>query len=284
MSHIDQFESVFRSAIKSRFRYQEIRYQNALLITDLAEEDSQTLLSTVTQYLAVLGGDVAWRLLTPDDYHSTQELLDSVDKARPDLICTYRNLHSETWKHPHSLGSHLDVLIQRTAAPVLVIPHPKSDYADSHAFEDTNAVMAITDHLAEDHLLVNTALQFCTQQSRLYIAHVEDAATFERYIEAIGKIPNIDTETARKEIADKLMEEPTAYIESCREQLARLKPSVEIRPTIEFGKHLRHYQDYISKFDIDLLVMHGKDNEQLAMHGLSYPLAIEIRRIPLMII
>ncbi len=282
MSHIDQFESVFRSAIKSVYTYQEISYRKALLITDLAGEDSRNLLSTITRCLAVLGSNIEWLLLTADDYYSTQELLESVDKAQPELICTYRNLHSETWKHPHSLGSHLDVLIQKTTAPVLIIPHPKADYANPHAFEDTNAVMAMTDHLTEDHLLVNTALRFCTEQSRLYLAHLEDSVIFDRYMEAIGKIPDIDTDSARREIADKLLEQPTAYIESCSTQLALLKPSVQIHPIIEFGKHLQHYQDAIANLKIDLLVMHGKHDEQLAMHGLTYPLAIEIRQVPLL--
>ena len=50
MSHIDQFESVFRSAIKSVYCYREIHYPKALLITDLADEESRNILSTVRQY------------------------------------------------------------------------------------------------------------------------------------------------------------------------------------------------------------------------------------------
>ena len=34
----------------------------------------------------------------------------------------------------------------------------------------------------------------------------------------------------------------------------------------------------------DLLVMNTKDDEQMAMHGLAYPLAIEVRSIPLLLL
>ena len=84
MSHVDQFESVFRSAIKSVYCYQEINYPKALVITDLGNEDSNILLSTIEQFLAVLGNKVEWLVLNSDDYHSTQELLDCVDKLQPD--------------------------------------------------------------------------------------------------------------------------------------------------------------------------------------------------------
>jgi len=76
MSHVDQFESVFRSAIKSVYCYQEINYPKALLITDLGSEDSKILLSTVEQFLAVLGDSVEWLMLNSDNYLSTQEMLD----------------------------------------------------------------------------------------------------------------------------------------------------------------------------------------------------------------
>ena len=35
---------------------------------------------------------------------------------------------------------------------------------------------------------------------------------------------------------------------------------------------------------VDLLVMNTKDEDQLAMHGLAYPLAVELRQIPLLML
>jgi hypothetical protein len=40
----------------------------------------------------------------------------------------------------------------------------------------------------------------------------------------------------------------------------------------------------VEENEADLLVMHTKDDDQLAMHGLAYPLAIEVRSIPLLLL
>ena len=53
---------------------------------------------------------------------------------------------------------------------------------------------------------------------------------------------------------------------------------------VSFGHSLSDYKLYIQEYKIDLLVMHAKDHDQLAMHGLAYPLAIELREIPLLMI
>ena len=36
--------------------------------------------------------------------------------------------------------------------------------------------------------------------------------------------------------------------------------------------------------EIDLLVFNTKDDDQLAMHGLAYPLAVEVRGIPILML
>ena len=40
----------------------------------------------------------------------------------------------------------------------------------------------------------------------------------------------------------------------------------------------------IDEHKIDLLVMNTKDEYQTAMHGLAYPLAVELRSIPLLLL
>jgi predicted nucleotidyltransferase len=37
------------------------------------------------------------------------------------------------------------------------------------------------------------------------------------------------------------------------------------------------YKLLVSEYDIDLLVINTKDEDQLAMHGLAYPLTVELR-------
>ncbi|MBT6695302.1 MAG: hypothetical protein HOB12_06590, partial [Gemmatimonadales bacterium] len=51
-----------------------------------------------------------------------------------------------------------------------------------------------------------------------------------------------------------------------------------------WGHHLKGYQRLVSEHEADLLVMNTKDDDQLAMHGLAYPLAIQVRSIPLLLL
>jgi hypothetical protein len=53
---------------------------------------------------------------------------------------------------------------------------------------------------------------------------------------------------------------------------------------VRTGHRLQAFKDLIAEHELDLLVMNTKDEDQLAMHGLAYPLAIEIRSIPLLML
>ena len=50
------------------------------------------------------------------------------------------------------------------------------------------------------------------------------------------------------------------------------------------GHHLSTYKELVQKHQVDLLVMNTKDEDQLAMHGIAYPLAVELREIPLLML
>ena len=202
----------------------------------------------------------------------------------PDLICTYRNLHSRAWKYRHSLGEHLDVLLQQTEAPVLVMPHPEAGFAHADRLQGTDVVMVMTGQLANSHTLVNHAVSFTAPGGELYLTHIEDKAVFERYMDAISKIPSIDTDNAREHIADQLLKDPTHYITSCQEVLEAQGLSLKVHPLVSFGHHLTEYRQAVESHAVNLLVINTKDNEQLAMHGLAYPLAVELRQLPLLML
>ena len=59
---------------------------------------------------------------------------------------------------------------------------------------------------------------------------------------------------------------------------------VIIEDIIDFGHHISEYKKLILDHKIDLLIMNAKDEDQLAMHGMVYPLAIESRQIPLLML
>jgi len=286
MSQIDQFESVFRSAIKETYRYQPLSFARAIVFTDLQEGRAQEFSNTVQNFLSGVKAleNISWRLVQGNEFRTTTDVLNIIETNKPDLVCTYRNLHSQAWNYPHSLGQHLDVLLQRTTSPVLVLPHPDANYASDHAVQKLSSSMAITNHIANDHILVNHAVAFTEPSGTLYLMHIENQWEFDRYIEAISKIPTIDTEDAKKRLRKQLLKDPHDYIRACTEELRQLKINIQIEEKIYFGDRLQEYKAHINEHSIDLIVMNTKDQDQSAMHGLAYPLAIELRQIPILML
>jgi len=144
--------------------------------------------------------------------------------------------------------------------------------------------MAVTTHMAGDNSLVNNAAGFTNDDGTLWLAHVEDERGFGRFIDAISKIDAIDTDTARERIAAQMLKEPGDYIRSCREVIVTHRPTVRVQKIVTAGSRLTEFRRLIDRYSIDLLVMHTKDEDQSAMHGLAYPLAVELRETPLLLL
>ena len=286
MTNVDQFTSMFRAATREVFQHETLRIRSVLSVTDRDADGAKAFGEQARKFLsAITAGDgFRWTDVAGDDFRTVGDLLELVASSDPDLICTYRNLHSTAWRWPYSLGTHLDVLTQHTNVPVVVLPHPEAERTAEHAMTKTSTVMAITDHLSGDNRLINYALGFTAKRGTLWLTHVEDEATFERYMEVISKIPAIDTDEARARIREQLLKGPTDYIESCAKVLHGEKLLVTIEPLVVFGHHLPEYRKLIEDQKVDLLVMNAKDEEQLAMHGVAYPLAVETRQIPLLML
>ena len=289
MSQIDQFESVFKAAAKPVFEVASVSVRTLLVVTDLDSRSAQAFAERLRSFLRVLeaGDDVAaavdWQVIDGSQFGSVGDLLALVEQHAPDLICTYRNLHSNAWQWPYTLGDHLEVLTQTVAVPVLVVPRPDAD-GFQRATEGTGRVMAITDHLAGEQRLVNWAIRFTAPQGCLYLTHVEDHRAFDRYIDVISKLPGIDTDMARAAISKRLLKEPRDYIRSTREALQHRGSTMRVEEIVTLGRHLEQYRHLVSHHAIDLLVFSTKDQDQLAMHGLAYPLAVELRGTALLML
>lgn len=284
MSQVDQFESVFRSAVKDVYAYDTIKIKKVMVVTDLKRKDADLFLEKIKKFMSIIGDEIEWHVVIGKDFDSTEALYKLKERYHPDLFCAYRNLHSRAWRFPYSLGEYLDVLIQRTDVPVMILPHPEAGYEAERAFDSTQSVMAITDHLSNDHRLVNYAVGLTESNGQLYLMHIENQAHFNRIIDAISKIPTIDTDDAKEKLTHQLLKEPKDYIESCRKGLKEAGLSVSVTDIVEFGHHLKEYQKRIEELKINLLVMNSKDEDQLAMHSLAYPLAVELREIPLLML
>ncbi len=286
MTKVDQFESMFRSASHEIFRLDRVDIKSVLVVTDRDEPEARGFGDRLRQFLTVLSADdgVQWRDVHGSEFQTAGELLALVESAAPDLVCTYRNLHSSAWRWPYSLGAHVDLLTQHTDVPVMLLPHPEAERSAEHAMENTDTVMAIADHLTGDNRLVNHALRFTENDGTLWLTHVEDQATFERYMEVISKIPTIETDEAREDVREQLLKEPQDYIDNCIEVLRAAGTPVKVEHLVVFGHHLFEYKRLIEEHGVDLLLLNTKDEDQLAMHGMAYALAVELRQIPLLML
>ncbi len=286
MGSLDQFESVFNAAAKEMFRPQPVAIGRVLIVHDLEEAAQDDFLYLVKGFLAALEQDakLEWRMFGGSDRFPVKAVLDAVEENQPDLIVTYRHLHCDAVDWPFGLGAHVDVLTQATTTPVLILPNPTRENLPGHSLKNTDRVMAVTDHLAGDHRLVSYASEFTEQGGTLYLSHVEDATVFDRYIGAISKIPDLDTDTARDQLRARLLKDPNDYVESCRAGLAVQARGVRVEGRIKLGCRLSDYRELVDENEIDLLVMYTKDEDQMAMHGVAYPLAVELRETPLLML
>lgn len=286
MTRIDQFESVFKSADKPQFLYEPFSVGSPMVLTDLDDEAAESFAVLAGKY-ADAGGSreiSAQRVIQGADFSTIEECLELIAGEKPDLICTYRGLHSDCWRWGQSLGSYVEVLTQTVSVPVLVFPHPAAAETLSAAEAGCRHVMAMTDHLAGDSRLVNAALFFTPSQGTLHLTNLEDQQVFERYMEAIDKIPSIDSAAARDSVLAQILKEARDYIQSCRTVVEEQELDVEIQETVELGLHVADYKRLAAARDVDLLVMNTKDSGQLAMHGLAYELAVELNDIPLLLL
>ncbi len=286
MGSVDRFESMFRAAAREVFQHEPVEIKSVLVVTDRDQEGAKAFGEQVRGFLQVLSAEesVQWRNVTGSEFQTAGELLALVEAAGPDLICTYRNLHSSAWKWPYSLGTHLDLLTQHTGVPVMVLPHPQAQRGADYALQDTDTVMAITDHLAGDQRLVNYGVRFTAPGGTLWLTHVEDEITFDRYIDAISKILTIDTAGARDALHRQLLKAPEDYIASCVDVLRDEGVPLAVEKLVTFGHHLSEYEKLIEEHKVDLLVLNTKDEGQLAMHGVAYALAVQLRQIPLLML
>ena len=286
MTRIDQFESVFKSADKPVFRYEPFSVGSPMVLTDLDDEAAESFAVLAGKYAGAGGSREisAQRVIKGADFSTIEECLELIAVGKPDLICTYRGLHSDCWRWGQSLGSYVEVLTQTVSVPVLVFPHPAAAETLSAAEAGCRHVMAMTDHLAGDICLVNAALFFTPAQGTLHLTNLEDQQVFERYMAAIDKIPSIDSAAARDSVLAQILKEARDYIQSCRTVVGEQGLDVEIQETVELGLHVADYKRLAAARDVDLLVMNTKDSGQLAMHGLAYELAVELNDIPLLLL
>ncbi|MFP6900589.1 MAG: hypothetical protein VCA36_06575, partial [Opitutales bacterium] len=95
---------------------------------------------------------------------------------------------------------------------------------------------------------------------------------------------DIDTEVARESILERLLNDARDYADAVREEVGKKGLSIEIEGVAKVGRRLIDYRVMVEEGEVDLLVMNTKDEDQMAMHGMAYPLAVELRSVPLLLL
>lgn len=287
MTNLDQFESLFNAAAHEAFGYRPLDVHRVLVVTDLDEAEAQTFLARAQKLLSVLGDDVVWTAVHKGQFDDCDQLLDMMGNHQPDLVVSYRNLKSLAYKWPYSLGVFLNVLIRQLEPPVVVLPHPKLDERYGWAEINTDRVLVVTDHLTGDADLVNWGVKFTEPRGKLFLAHVESDADFDRYMSIIGKLPDIPTDLAREQIKDRLLKDPAGYIDAVQKELTREGLDIDVEPIVKMGHKVSEYRALVEENECDLVVFRTREpnnTEALALHGVAYALALELRRVPLLML
>ena len=295
MLTVDEFESRFRAADKAAFRLALPEVRSVAVVTDLGGDGphgpfqdgggtQESFLEAVKKDLKVLGEETAWVEISGRDYDDVPELLDRVDRIQPDLVVAYRNLKDGSWRWPYSLGCFLNVLARETPYPVLIVPNPNEvpnlDWRDA----GTPNVMVVTDHLTGDAELVNWGARMTEPGGTLWLTHIEDDVVFERYRTVISKIPTIPTEEATAAIREQLLSEPNDYIKSTRDALRTSNRPLKVDSVVRMGHRVRDYLELLENHRVDLLCFHTASDDQVALHGATYLLAVELRTLPILMI
>ena len=287
MTQIDEFESIFKAASKPSFEMEPITLSRALIVTDFEDSVDEEYVAAVKQFLDALDqleNAVEYHTISRNDFQNVDQLMEHVEQIEPDFICTYRNLRVPAINYPFSLGVFVDVMTQATSIPVLMLPRPELWREKNELLANTDQVLAVTDHLTVENRLISFAAKFTQHDGTLTLAHVEDELSMNRFFAAIEKIPEIDTDTAQQKIRDQLLREPADYIETCRAGILEAGIPINVEAVITVGHHISDYREMLNARKVDLLVMNTKDEDQLAMHGMAYPLSVELRDVPILMI
>ena len=284
---LDEFESLFRSAISDVFHYRKPSVTSVAVVSDLDETRTAAVAEAVKRWLGTVDGaeGAAVHVLAHDawadgDTAAIPRLMEQLEAKQVDLVVTTRGLLGRTRALPFTLGSVADMLSQGQAAPLLLLP----DLDPGAVPTGTERVLAVTNHLQGDDELVSWAVALTPHQGTLFLAHVEDDVTVERILEAIGRIREIDSDVARERLPAKLLELPLQYVTTIGRVLTERGIQENIVPIVQMGHALTDYRRLVEEHGVQLVVVSGRDDRQRAMHGLAHALSVELREQPVLVL
>lgn len=283
VDHIDEFESMFRRSERELFQYVDIPIEAITIVSDGDAASATATIEMLSRFVPRFDESIKWRCIAGTEYRTVADLLTKLDGEQTDLIITHRHLQEKSFVPQHSLGVYLDVLTQTTSIPVLVLPGAAAAPA-SVAERVCDRVMIVADHISGDNRLINYGARMCREGGSMWLCHVEDDVVFERYMQAIERIPEIDSDDARILIENQLIKDAQEFIDGCSQVIQEEGPNITVNSHVGRGHHLHDYQKLIRDNDVDLLVLNTKADDQLAMHGRAYSLSVELTDVSMLLL
>jgi len=279
LEHLDEFESVFRRAEQEPFIYSDKKIDHVLLVLDEQRDQTEATIEALKQFSSELANVEKWDTLRVGPNTTVQKLEEDVKGSPADLLITWRHLHEEAIVPRCSLGIYVDMLTQATDFPILLLPGSIASPATIQG-RKCKTVLAATDHLAGDHRLINNAAAITNPNGKLVLCHVEDDRTMQRYLQAIERIPEVNSELVRTKLQEQLSRDVARYLQAAQKSIKEAGVPIQIETELTTGHRLSVYRNLIISHKADLLVMNTKDDDQLAMHGLAYAMSVEFVEIP----
>jgi hypothetical protein len=284
------FESQFKGAIRRTYQHEPLSLRRVCLVTDLSPARAERVEQVARGFLSQAAAlrHATGERLDSQALGTAPQLVEHISQGGYDLVITHRNLRESPRSPRSSLGNYLDSLTQATEAPVLVLPvRRRRDEGASQLearLENTDRVMVITDHLTEDPALIRYGAEFTQPGGLLFLSHVEDEATFERYMDIISKIPEIDDDLARERIKARLLKEARQFCESAAVELHTLELDLTVKPLVSMGRPLEDYRRMLSEHQVDLLVADSKTPDRYAMSASAYAATVEFIDTPILLL
>ena len=277
MLKIDHFASLFRAADKEQVDIPMVRISKVALVTDVSIDESHQLWE---RWKGILPNPVEMVLLDGSMTQSLPKLVDSLKEIEVDLVMTYRCLHSDAWQYPYAVGSYIEVLTQIVPFPVLLMPHI---HEESKTYANAKSILLLSAELTKEAALVGFAGAFSTKETQLLLAQIDDKSTFLRIIDIISKIPQIDTDDAKQYITERREQEMNDWVFRCTQNLSQ-QPNAPVVSQIDMlDPSMKECAAVIGQHNAELVVINTKDDEQLAIHGLAYPIMVQFRQLPLLL-
>jgi hypothetical protein len=277
MLKMDHFASIFRAADKELLLISEVLLSKVVLVTDVSREES---LEIWERWKGILPNDVELVLFDQETSRSLSNLVQRIDTLGCDLIITYRCLHSDAWKYPFAIGSHVEVLTQVSSCPVLLMPDPRENM---DPFTDASLIMLMSGDLSQEGELVGLACGIRGKEAEIILTQLEDNFAMKRLLSLISKIPQIDTDVAERAIFERIEREAEEWVNRCSDLLSQRENPPKITHMLLHEPTIEDCVQLMRNTKPDMLVINTKDDEQLAIHGLAYPLMVQFRNLPLLL-